>query len=60
MLGKLLQCDPVAQRMRGSARVRGMRYLYTVLHWSRSAARSWCARRKARVPTDRARARRCS
>jgi hypothetical protein len=33
MLGKLLQCDPVAQRMRGSVRVRGMRYQYTVLHW---------------------------
>ena len=33
MLGKLLQCDLVAQRMRGSVRVRGMRYLYTVLHW---------------------------
>jgi hypothetical protein len=33
MLGELLQCGLVAQRMRGSAHVRGMRYLYTVLHW---------------------------
>ena len=32
-LGKLLQGGPVAERMRGSARLRGMRYLYTVLYW---------------------------
>ncbi len=59
MLGKLLQCDLVAQRMRGSARVCGMRYLYTVLHWVSQRREELVRAREAPVPTGRACAGRC-
>ncbi len=60
MLGELLECGQVAQRMRGSARVRGVRYLYTVLHWVSQRVEEQVRARGARAPTGRACERQCS
>jgi hypothetical protein len=34
MLGKLLMCREVCERVPGKERIRSMRYLYTMLHWA--------------------------
>jgi hypothetical protein len=60
MLGELLECSQVAQRMRGSARIRGMRYLYTVLHWVSRRIEEQVRAREALVPTGRACERQCT
>ncbi len=50
MLGELLECSQFAQRLRGSARVRGMRHIYTVLHWVLQRIEEQVRARGARAP----------